>query len=103
MSDIKKLLGKKIKQLRKDKDLTQEKLAELINIEIPSLSNIETGKYSPSVETLQKLSEVLNVEPWELYYFNNVSQEKMKKYVMSKIDNNFELLKITYGFLKTLE
>lgn len=103
MSDIKKLLGKKIKQIRKNKNLTQEKLAELINIEIPSLSNIETGKYAPSVETLQKLSEVLEVEPWELYYFNDISQEKMKKYVMSKIDNNFDFLKITYGFLKALE
>ena len=37
MSDFKKLLGKRIKEIRKSKNLTQEKLAELINIEVPSI------------------------------------------------------------------
>ena len=58
MSDFKKLLGKRIQNIRKSKGLTQEKLAELINIEPPSLSYLETGKYAPSIDTLQKLSEV---------------------------------------------
>ncbi len=78
MSDFKKLLGKKIQIIRKSKGLTQEKLAELIDIETPSLSYLETGKYSPSIETLQKLSEVLMIEPWEFYYFNEISEDKMK-------------------------
>lgn len=38
MSDFKKLLGKKIQSIRKAKGLTQERLAELIDIETPSLS-----------------------------------------------------------------
>ena len=45
MSDLKKLLGKKIQIIRKSRNLTQEKLAELIDIETPSLSYLETGKY----------------------------------------------------------
>lgn len=53
MSDFKKLLGQKIQKIRKSRGLTQEKLAEIINIETPSLSYLETGKYSPSIETLQ--------------------------------------------------
>lgn len=46
MSDFKKLLGKKIQSIRKAKGLTQERLAELIDIETPSLSYLETGKCS---------------------------------------------------------
>ncbi len=103
MSDLKKALGKKIKQIRKEKQLTQERLAELINIEIPSLSNIETGKFAPSIETLQKLSEVLEVEPWEFYYFNEISNEKMKKVIYEKMDKNPSLIKVVYNFIIALE
>ncbi|MBS4759951.1 MAG: helix-turn-helix transcriptional regulator [Clostridium sp.] len=103
MSDMKKLLGKKIKQFRKSKNLTQEELAEKINIEVPSLSNIETGKFAPSFDTLQKLSSILNIELWEFYYFNPVSNEKMIEEINIKIKNNENLTKIVYNFIKSIE
>lgn len=103
MSDIKKQLGKKIKQIRKSKNLTQEELAEMIEIEVPSLSNIETGKFAPSIETLQKLSNALNVGMWEFYYFNTLTDEQMFKEINAKIKNNPELLKTVYNFLKAVE
>ena len=103
MSDIKKLLGKKIKQFRKLKNLTQEEWAEKINIEVPSLSNIETGKFAPSFETLQKLSTILETNIWEFYYFNPISKEKMIEEINYKIKNNEELIKIVYYFLKSIE
>ena len=102
MIEIKKALGKKIKQIRKSKNLTQEKLAELIGLEVPSLSNIETGKFAPSVDTLQKLCAVMDVEPWEFYHFNEVSEEKMLNEINVLIKNNPKLLKIVYSFLKAL-
>lgn len=103
MSDLKKLLGKKIQVIRKSKNLTQEKLAELIDIETPSLSYLETGKYSPSIETLQKLSEVLKVAPWEFYYFSDISEEEMKEELKKALDNNPKLLKLIYNFYKSIE
>ncbi len=102
MSDFKKLLGKRIKQIRKSKNLTQEKLAELINIEIPSLSYIETGKFAPSIETLQKLSEVLEVAPWEFYYFEQITQEEMLKDINNALKNNKQLTEIVYYFCKSV-
>ena len=103
MSDIKKLLGKKIKQLRKEKNLTQEELAELIEIETPSMSNIERGKFAPSVETLQKLSNVLNVGIWEFYYFDNLSNEEMIARINSKMKSKPDLIKLIFNFLKSVE
>lgn len=47
--EFKKALGKRIQTFRKAGKFTQEQLAELIGIEVPSLSNIETGKYAPSI------------------------------------------------------
>lgn len=43
--DIKKEIGSRIKAIRKAKGYTQEQLAELVGIEPPSLSYIETGKF----------------------------------------------------------
>ncbi len=103
MSDFKKLLGKKIQSIRKSKNLTQEKLAELIDIETPSLSYLETGKYAPSIETLQKLSQVLRVKPWEFYYFDEISEEEMKDEIIKALDDNQKLLKTIYYFYKSLE
>ncbi len=102
MSDFKKLLGKRIQNIRKSKGLTQEKLAELINIEPPSLSYLETGKYAPSIDTLQKLSEVLDVQPWEFYYFSDISDEQKKEELNKALENNPKLLKIIYNFYKSI-
>ena len=59
--DNKKLLGKRIKEIRKQKNLTQEQLAELIQIETGSLSAIESGRHFPSLPTLEKISATLDV------------------------------------------
>lgn len=102
MSDFKKLLGKKIQSIRKAKGLTQEKLAELIDIETPSLSYLETGKYAPSVETLQKLSKVLDVKPCEFYFFTDLSDEDKKNELKKALDENPKLIKMLYNFYKSI-
>lgn len=70
MSDIKRMLGKRIKEIRQRHKFTQERLAEMAGIEIPSLSNIENGKNYPNHETLQKIAKALEVNPYELYMFD---------------------------------
>lgn len=103
MLDFKKLIGKRIQIIRKSRKLTQEKLAELIKIETPSLSYLETGKYAPSVETLQKLSEVLQADPCEFYRFFTRSEEEMKQEILKGIEKNPKLLDIMYKFYKSVE
>ena len=56
MKDLKIKLGMRIKYLRKAKNLTQEQLAEKINMDITSLSKIETGRNYPQPETIEKLA-----------------------------------------------
>ena len=86
---IKELLGKRIKELRKKKGLTQEKLAELAKIETPSLSNIENGKNYPNHETLDKISSALNVSPYELFVFEyyNKPNDLIDEMVQSMKEN----------------
>lgn len=55
------LLGKRIKEARIRKDLTQEKFAEIISVSTIYISHLENGSKSPSLETLIKISNTLEV------------------------------------------
>ena len=62
MSDIKIRFGKRLRKFRRNKDLTQEKLAELAGISVDFVSLIERGLSSPSFDTIQKLAAILEVK-----------------------------------------
>ena len=66
----KELLGLKIKELRKQKKLTQEKLAEMLNLDAGYISKLEVGRNFPTIGTLEKIANVLNVELYELFQFS---------------------------------
>ena len=71
MTDLTKKLGKRIKELRKFKKLSQSDLAELINVEVVTISRFENGTRFPKKENLQNLAKALNVEMKDLFDFNH--------------------------------
>jgi len=71
VSEIKKLLGKRIREVRILRNLTQEDLSELTNIGTSSISKIESGHFHPSDENLEKIAKALKIEPYKLYMFNH--------------------------------
>ena len=58
--------GQILRTLREARNLSQEDLAEVIDRAVSSISNLETGKSFPKLETLIRLSEKLNVPLHEL-------------------------------------
>lgn len=75
MSERKMLLGARIKELRKRAGLSQDQLAEKVGIEAKYLSRIEVGKRYPSLETLEKIADALQVEMKELFDFQHFQGE----------------------------
>ena len=61
-------LGKKLKKLRKEHDLTQEKLAEQLRISTVYVGFLEAGKGSPSLKLLMKNSRKFNVKVEDLFH-----------------------------------
>jgi DNA-binding XRE family transcriptional regulator len=59
-------IGVKIKELRVSKGLSISKLAEITGIQRPNLSRLEHGKHLPSLETLERIADGLNVAVVEL-------------------------------------
>lgn len=61
-------VGKNIKKIRKEKNLTQDDLAERLHCTRQTISNYETGKSEPDIALLIELAGVLDVEINELIY-----------------------------------
>lgn len=57
----------RMKELRKAKGLSQEKLAELCNIHPVSISNYEDGRNLPNIRVLFKMAEVLGCKYEDIY------------------------------------
>lgn len=103
MSNIKKLLGHRIREIRRSKNLTQEKLAELVGIGTPNISYIETGKFAPSMDTLEKIAEVLEVKPFEMYMFEPLKPaNELREELITAMENE-NLLKLLYKFYLTIK
>jgi len=68
MSDKKtlRLLGERIRQHRKERSFSQEKLAELAEIHVNHLRRIELGQANPTYLVLLRISDALNVSPEHL-------------------------------------
>lgn len=64
------LLGRQLKYLRRQKNLTQAQLAEKVGLSVNYVSQIETGIANPKVKTLFTIAQGLNVEIKELFDFD---------------------------------
>jgi transcriptional regulator with XRE-family HTH domain len=56
-----KMMGKRIREYRSKTSKTQEKFAESIGLSAEYISQLETGVRSPSLETIVKIANALNV------------------------------------------
>ena len=69
MATTKKLIGARIKELRRQARLTQEALAERVGLDSRHLSRLEVGRHFPSLQTLELIANALNVQLVEFFQF----------------------------------
>ncbi len=103
-ADIKKLLGRRIKELRESKDLTQEQLAEKIGIGQRNLSKIECGNNFVTSETLSKIISALQVEAKDLFDFNHKNdKEILKRELFEAIKEEKVDIELLYRFYQSVK
>jgi transcriptional regulator with XRE-family HTH domain len=105
MKPVKKLLGERIRELRKAKGLTQEQLAELVGVEPRHISRVEGGYSSPSIERLARIAEILEVPIKELfdYMHLNDSEDRLKDIEDAIGGMSEEYQKILYKIVRVFE
>jgi transcriptional regulator with XRE-family HTH domain len=63
---VEKLFGKVLRQIREDKKMTQEKLAELAEVDRTYIWRLESGRRSPSLSMIFKLADAFKMTPGNL-------------------------------------
>ncbi len=67
MEDIKKLFGSNVRKYRLEKNLSQEKLAEISGLHRTYISAVERAERSISLDNIQKIACALDIEIFELF------------------------------------
>ena len=68
MSEYSKSLGNVVKNARKRLDLTQNEVADSIQVDVRTIINIENFKGNPKMEILYPLVRSLKIDPCEIFY-----------------------------------
>ncbi len=108
MNNIKKNFGKRVKYFREQNNLTQEQLAEKLEMNCRSLSFIECGTNFVSADTLENLCKILKVNPKQLFDFDYsmLTPIDIEKAIYDLINTNKdklnEIYKIIYLYLNVI-
>jgi len=62
-------VGKQIQKLREQKGISQQDLAAKCNFEKSNMSRLEAGRVNPTLSTLEKVANALDVTLVELFNF----------------------------------
>lgn len=95
--ELKKVFGKKIKELRENFNISQEELSVELGITQRQVSMIERGLSFPQLKTLNKISNVFNCSLSDLFDNEYLQTENVIKTKLNDIINNCD-----YNKLKTL-
>ena len=91
------LLGKRIKELRKNSGFSQDQAAELAGISGKYLGQVERGEVNVSVVIIHKLSKVFNVPIDNFYDFEHhndvaILRKKILNFIDTATDDNIRIL-----------
>ena len=96
--------GDAIRKARKGKQLTQEKLAELIGITPNHVKQLESERRNPSVKVLQKLVVTLDMSLDSLFSGSADSRQEIKNKINISLNRCSEHeLEIVYAIIETLK
>ena len=87
-------LGKFLAQLRTEKKITQEKLAEMLHIDKRKISRWECGNSPPEFELLIKLAEIFNVTLYELSICQRLKDDSLLEKTKKKLKTIKDLKKL---------
>ena len=104
---IKQELGLKIKRMRINRGLTQEQLAERVDVSQRTMSGIEIGENFVTAETLDKIIFALNTTSEELFSTEHLKEpeflvKEIQNY-LNLISSNPQKLETLYNIVKSLK
>ena len=69
MATLKQKFGRRLREIRSQRRMTQEEFAEMLDVSVDFLSLIERGRNAPSFETLDRIARRLRLSVADLFAF----------------------------------
>ena len=104
--NLQQQIGNKIKELRNQSGITQEKLSELADLDISFISEIESGKRNITVNTIEKLAKAFNIKPSDFITDTEIKDIIPKKELIKSISDilqefDYEVISSIFTILKS--
>ncbi|MDC9723405.1 MAG: helix-turn-helix transcriptional regulator [Urechidicola sp.] len=77
MSDIQELFSNNLKAIRKEKGLSQQSIADLSGMIASTYNRIENMKVSPSIDTVEKIANAMDVTVSDLFQSRELSDKSL--------------------------
>ncbi|MGG4105125.1 helix-turn-helix transcriptional regulator [Paenibacillus lautus] len=87
MDNLFKNVGNKIRDIRKSKGLSQEQLAEMVGTKHTDIGKLERGERNVTLKTLDKISNTLEIEMYQLFQYEIESKFSRKEFLKNEISN----------------
>jgi len=85
LEELLKKLGRKIRILREQRNLTQEELSERAQISYKFLGEIERGLKNSSIKILGQIADAMGISLAELFYFPSSDEDPQKETIKNEI------------------
>jgi len=102
--ELKELIGSRIQEIRNKKGITQDQLSEKVGISAKYLSSIERGKENPTLNTILKLAQSLDVKPDHFFIHLEIEDPAKRKSMINEIldEADEDQLKLIYKVLSAM-
>lgn len=95
--NLEQIVVANIRRIRKERGMTQEKLAELCNTSVSYIGLLEIGRNVPKLSTIERIADALGVDCVELFTSpekqtgsQNRDYSKLKKRILSDIEKDLD-------------
>ena len=106
MGDINRLIGNRIRKLRKDKGLSQEDLGAKADLHYTYIGAVERGEKNSSIKTLEKIADGLGTNLTDLVNVSRKPKEnqKIKEALITDLNSAPpEVLKLIHELIRELK
>lgn len=97
LMNLEQIVVANIRRIRKERGMTQEKLAELCNTSVSYIGLLEIGRNVPKLSTIEKIADALGVDYVELFISpesqtnpSNKDYTKLKKRILADIEKDLD-------------
>ena len=100
MADIKELFGRRLRELRTERNLILEQLSNLIDIDVRNIIKIETGQTFPRIKNIEKILQVFDMTFSDFLRFEHLDNiENLKQKIIDKMNTDDEIVRYIYKIL----